>query len=728
LEGQRQFKELSGKEPLLSDIIEAAKQYTALGWYVLPTLGKVPQGGANWQHKTTNDEEQLDAVFAVRHDGLGVQLGEKSGIVDIECDSEDAERYFFELLGGEIPQTPTFQSTRGKHYLFRWRDDLPAVAVFKLNGLEFRLGNGKAAQSVFPPSAGRTWEIGPETPVAEFPAWETVLAAYAEEKRPRAKPVAMRFESRSESETLNVPRWLAKHGREILGAWDGDGCRRWYIECPGIDAHTTGNSTHDCCITQDAQGRLGGCCFHQSCGMTDWGRLRDAIGGLEYSDFHDEEPTAGVCLDGLFQAAGKPDEPRKETPKTRVPRELIDVPGFLNDLVAYNLATARCPQPELAFCAALSLLSVITGRKIQDYSGTRTNIYVICPAPSGSGKDHSRQINKLLLTLAGDGGDKMIGPEGFGSHAGLVSYLAENEATLFQIDEFADFMEAAGDLKKSPHLAMVITKLLSLYTSSATLWISDALADLKKVKRINQPHCVLYGTCTPDAFWNSINSRSLNGGFIGRLISLEAGYSEAYRPNDRADPPQELVEWVRWWLRFNQPDGTDGNLSGILVPRKPYTVPHTSEARARMESQAREINKRLQSDDSTKAAIWSRSTERVSKLALLFAASRMGPECEGCCIEIDDAEKAIALSNYITRHILKQAEDRVSENDWEAKKKRMLRLIGDGITQAELTRKTQFLKGRERAEAIRELQEAGEVAIMQSTGTTKPITTLVRVR
>ena len=701
-------------------IIEAAKQYAALGWHVLPVLGKVPQGEA-WQLKATNSE--VAYVFGNhKFDGVGVLLGGKSGIVDIECDSQDAEDYFFRLLGGEIPETPTFQSTRGKHYLFRWREDLPPVAVFKINGLEFRIGNGKAAQSVFPPSPGRTWEIGPDTPVIDFPAWQPVLAAYAEEKKPRAKPVTMRFESRSNSETLNVPRWLAKHGKEILGTFDGDGVRRWYIECPGIDQHTTGNSARDCCITQDAQGRLGGCCFHQSCGMTDWTRLRDAIGGLEYSDFHDEEATSGVCLDELLKGPAEPREPQPvaKTIANKVPAELLDVPGFINDLVSYNLATARCPQPELAFCAALSLLATITGRKIQDYSGTRTNIYVICPAPSGSGKDHSRQINKLLLSLAGSEGDKMIGPEGFGSHAGLVSYLAENPASLFQIDEFADFLEAAADLKKSPHLAMVISKLLSLYTSSGTIWISDALADLKKVKRIIQPHCVLYGTCTPDAFWNSINSRSLNGGFIGRLISLEAGYSEVYRPNDRMDPPGQLVEWVRWWLRFNQPDASDGNLCGILSPRKPYTVPHTLDARARLESQAREINKRLQADDSTSAAIWSRSTERVSKLALLFAASRMGPEVEGCCIEIVDAEKAIALSNFITRHILRQAEDRVSESDWDAKKKLVLRVIGGGISRRDLSRKTQRLNDRDRREAIKELIEAGYIEAYQTTTATKP--------
>lgn len=722
-------------------IISAAKQYASIGWHVLPVLGKVPQGEA-WQLKATTSE--VGYVFGShKFDGVGVLLGRKSSIVDIECDSDEAEEFFFRLLGGEIPDTPTFQSTRGKHYLFCWPEsvDLPDTNVFKVNGLEFRIGAKDGCQSVFPPSAGRTWEIGPEVKPIDFPHWQEVLKIFHESRKPKKFTGGGVYAPRyGDSETLNVPKWLTKHGIEILGsASTNDGVTRWYIECPGIDQHTTHNGFRDCCVTQDMTGKLGGCCFHQSCGMSDWERLRDAIGGLEWSDYHEDEPQENlpdVDLSGL----GREQIPiitdivqaNIKTVAKKVPHELLDVPGFINDLVAYNLSTARCPQPELAFCSALALLSVITGRKIQDYSGTRTNIYVVCPAPSGSGKDHARQLNKQLLSLAGDKGDKMIGPEGIGSHAGLVSYLAENEATLFQLDEFADFMEAAGDLKKSPHLAMVITKLLSLYTSSATTWISDALADLKKIKRIVQPHAVIYATCTPDAFWNSINSRSLNGGFIGRLISLEAGYSEEYRPVESSEPPAALVEWVRWWFEFNEITEEErrklGNLVGVIVPRKPVTIPMTAEARQRVESQAREITMRLRNDDPTSAAIWARSTERVSKLALLFACSRLGPKNDATCIEVADAEKAIGLSNYITRHILQQAKDRVSESEWEAKRKKVLRAIGyEGITRRELSRKTRFLKDRERREAIQELIDMGDVVIEVQSTVTKSAELIKRV-
>jgi len=113
-------------------ILQAATLYAEIGWCVLPVWDKVPQG-AEWQNKATNSEV-VKLFNSQRFNGVGVLLGAKSGIVDIECDSDEAEETLLELLGGELPNTPTFQSTRGKHYLFKWRDGLPDKAVFKLRG------------------------------------------------------------------------------------------------------------------------------------------------------------------------------------------------------------------------------------------------------------------------------------------------------------------------------------------------------------------------------------------------------------------------------------------------------------------------------------------------------------------------------------------------------------------------------------------------------------------
>ena len=171
-------------------------KYCELGWHLLrlngvvrpevctcqrgakcPTPGKHPIGAA-WHLSATSDE---DAVMSWFDDGaninLGVLLGQKSGIIDIELD-DDAAKEAWESLGlGEV-WTPTYTAGRGPHRLFKWRDGLPPVAVKKVMGMEFRLGNdGKASQSVLPPSmhhsgAKYSWVEGmspDDVEVAEVP-------------------------------------------------------------------------------------------------------------------------------------------------------------------------------------------------------------------------------------------------------------------------------------------------------------------------------------------------------------------------------------------------------------------------------------------------------------------------------------------------------------------------------------------------------------------------------
>jgi hypothetical protein len=136
-------------------LIQAAMECARHGWRVLPIKpsSKLPLIKA-WQQAATADEATIAEWWEKWPTAnVGVCLGEGSGILDLECDSEKAEQEFLALFDGEPPVTTTYQGQRGKHRLFRWRNDLPGGAVIKLGNIEVRTGNsGKGAQSVFPPS------------------------------------------------------------------------------------------------------------------------------------------------------------------------------------------------------------------------------------------------------------------------------------------------------------------------------------------------------------------------------------------------------------------------------------------------------------------------------------------------------------------------------------------------------------------------------------------------
>lgn len=127
-----------------------------------PTPGKHPAGGADWQSRATDDEDQISDWFDYSDENeshrvnVGVRLGKTSGIIDVEVDGPEAEETL-KKYGLDKIDTPTYRASRGCHRIFRYEDDLPDVGVVKVDQLEVRLGGGgKAAQSVMPSSWHRT--------------------------------------------------------------------------------------------------------------------------------------------------------------------------------------------------------------------------------------------------------------------------------------------------------------------------------------------------------------------------------------------------------------------------------------------------------------------------------------------------------------------------------------------------------------------------------------------
>ena len=136
-------------------ILEAAIDYADRGWHVVPLRpkGKIPWL-KEWQVKATADSDQVVDWWNGRPESnVGVQLGPRSGLIDIEGDEEGSETEILALFGGKIPHCPTFSSARSIHRIFQWHERLPGGAVVHIGAAEIRTGNNaKGAQSVFPPS------------------------------------------------------------------------------------------------------------------------------------------------------------------------------------------------------------------------------------------------------------------------------------------------------------------------------------------------------------------------------------------------------------------------------------------------------------------------------------------------------------------------------------------------------------------------------------------------
>jgi hypothetical protein len=407
------------------------------------------------------------------------------------------------------------------------------------------------------------------------------------------------------------------------------------------------------------------------------------------------------------QRPPKPPEKRVEVTREpiaqqpTIPKELMRPPGMIEQIIDYTLRTSLYPQPELALAGAIALMGTITGRKITDNYGTRTNVYVLGLAPSGSGKEQARKTNKVLLTKAC--GEKMLGPERIASSAGMVTSIANQPSLLFQLDEIGRMLSTLKSPGKAPHLYNIATILMQIYGSSDCIWIGDAYADAKKTQKIDQPHPVIYGTSVPAGFWESLTAENVSDGLLGRMMPFEssAGYVDPQTP-EAIEPPGELIDAVRWWVELK----TGGNMSDAHPA--PFCVEYTQDAQERFHEHMVDIARKRKKDEEQAAALWSRSAGKAGKLALIFAASRC-PMTTLFRVEFEDIDRAIALSNWLTRTIQKQVFEHVSVNDQEDRTKRVLRLLGTPMTKSQLTRRTQWLKKRERDEILDTLIEAGLV-------------------
>lgn len=504
---------------------------------------------------------------------------------------------------------------------------------------------------------------------------------------------------------LIVDKYLRGRGVEVKRTKQlPDGRDAWLLEhCPFNHEHGANGET---AVFQWSNGKLGFECKHNSCQGNGWKEFRQAVGEPDADDWNPPKVDAPVLpgmdriVARLFEDEPEPNDPLPQDPGG-FPEELCNTGGLMGQIIDYTLSSSNRPQPVLALGGALALMSVITGRKVRDESGARTNMYILALAGVGGGKDGPRKANKEILEAAG-ATKEFAGPERIASASGLVSWLITHPSSLFQLDEFGKLLATTKNAKASPHLYNIGAVLLTLYSSAGQRWIGDAYADIKKTPEIYDPHCVIYGSTTKSQFYENLSAESVYDGLLSRMLVLSTNedYPKLAFPKEKK-PPASLASAVRDWMQY---DSTNGNTNAEFpVPR---VVPTTDSARELLQGWGSKIDERLPKDDVGEAAIWARAYEKAAKLALIHACS-LKPADEA---EIGEESVAwgIAMSKYLTRKMLFDISEWIAENHVENNTKRVLRVIRNAgrLTSTQLNRRTQFLRKRERDEILEDLMEA----------------------
>ncbi len=133
----------------------------------------------------------------------------------------------------------------------------------------------------------------------------------------------------------------------------------------------------------------------------------------------------------------------------------------------------------------------------------------------------------------------------------------------------------------------------------------------------------------------------------------------------------------------------------------------TEEAAERLQLHFEDIHNRGDAEVGTiRGDLWARASEKTAKFALLAGVSRSSDK-----IDINDANWAIALSNFLTRHLVKMCTRHIAESPWDAKRLEILRRIQDygrPIEHSDLLRMAR-IKSKDFQEMISSLMECGDI-------------------
>jgi len=669
-----------------TDRVEIIEQYIARGFSVVPIpAGKKGPVVKSWQKLRLKSANAFSA-----DSNCGIILGEASGgLVVVDLDHavavELADRYLppTDMIGGHGERTHWFYRVEGtmKKRAYSTTDKTLLIEL---------LADGQ--QVVAGPSVHENGEIysnlvGEPATLTQEALLEALdrLHIACKDRLGVGNLSHMTIDTAKAPSTLDdLHATLLRIGATVLS--DGltaNGTAGFCVVCPGEHLHTQRNGPKDCLVWIGSAGGFQAKCVHSSCGVDSWHAFKQSHG----------MPAHRIMPITVEDSEDLKPETREKPPE--FPADCLDPGGTLSRIINQNLSTAMYPMPELALAGALALMSLITGRKVQDRRELRTNGYYLGLASAGSGKNFARQLNSKIMTTLG--ADEYIGPSKLKSSAGLVNALVAQPSCLFQLDEISRLLHTMKNPKEAPHLYDIGSVMLEAYGEANTVWKPGAYADSKKNPIIDQPHLVVYGTAVPEEFWGSITVSNLTDGLLGRMMVFEfTGKTTLTESEIQPLCPLMLFE-VEQWLNYEPSSG--GNLKNYSPT--PTIIQHTEEAWSRYWDHTKMIVNGKPNESEVVKGIWRRTAEKTGKLAILSACSRICPRDNAFpTIELSDVQWAIKLSNWLTRRLLGQAGIYVAENQHQDNLNRILRILRDWTSAAEIGHKVRWMKARDRNELI----------------------------
>lgn len=681
------------------------------------------------------------------------------GICIFDCD----DTLYDPALTSLFNNTFTVKTGRGYHFIFKSDLEYKSEKIALNTASGMHIGHillpGMKFQTVGPscihPSGG-VYTIVRDVPF-EFIPKETVLnhiERYIEPDAPHEKLIPEKTKNYLKSnlcdildlrvEDIGYPTGdIRQHGLEIQGAHPFHGSSRgnkgdnysinptkglWHCfrDGSGGDALSLlavkhgviscGDSQPGCLSDEHTLSKLLDLLRHGVEGSDIANRLIEYETKERYEYFKQKESElSSVILDDIIKQNVIESDIILESP---IPKELLSIPGELQEVANYYNATAIKFQPQVAVMSAIAVGSTVLGRRFFTNMENGANMYLGVVAKSSSGKEHIKKVVERVLFSAGL--SELIGPPGYTSAGAVSTWLYKKPNHISMIDEFGRMLQSTNRSGNSNQMD-AITELMQIYGRQMGIHMPRGYSEISHIKKprkkgeqpdepvcmdVHNPSITLLGITTPSTLYESLTSGDILNGFLPRLVVIDSVYGRQVskrRGSIKVDVPDSLIQWCKEYGNMVLDAGDLVSVNSPQLPPSPIIIQISESAYNLFESYELECIKHQDANEHTGLDVmWGRCRENAQRLSLIVALS-----CRSSTILDTHASWAIAFVKFYSERLIKEAGGNISDTNFEAAVKSVYAAIeksgSKGLTLSEMSKRCRRYAGantRERSMII----------------------------
>lgn len=210
-----------------------------------------------------------------------------------------------------------------------------------------------------------------------------------------------------------------------------------------------------------------------------------------------------------------------------LPEFYTNAPKHIKEICDWILETSFYPQPIITLGGVMSFLSFLMGTNAE-LMGLKPNLYVICLAGTGTGKDHIiNSIRGMAKSIELDKTTTLNSKisDAWTSDTAIIKRLKKNEGkTLYLTDEMYAVMKSISSGNSNSREAAAATTLLKAYSGVQVSTVDYADDKEKPTVIIDEPFISIAGFSTAEVFYDAIGQKEAFNGFVGRLAVFEGSF------------------------------------------------------------------------------------------------------------------------------------------------------------------------------------------------------------